>query len=101
MIPTPRCASSLVVPTHAPIVDWPSEARKVTGPIGVSTFRPLKAATSFGVSGAPAFRAVEGGPALGGLGRPRLLERLRHREIGDVADQRAQHRVLVAALDVA
>jgi hypothetical protein len=55
MMPTPRWGSSLVVPTHAPIVDCPSAARNVTGPIGVSTLRPLKAATSLGVSVPPAY----------------------------------------------
>jgi hypothetical protein len=37
------------------MVDCPSAARNMIGPIGVSTFRPLKAATSFGVSVPPAF----------------------------------------------
>src|SRR2546427_7564405 len=56
MIPTPRLASSFVVPTQAPIVDWPSEARKVIGPTGVSTLRPRNAATSLSVSVEPALR---------------------------------------------
>ena len=55
MMPVPRLGSSFVVPTQAPMVDWPSEARKVMGPIGVSTLRFLKAATSLSVSVPPAF----------------------------------------------
>src|SRR5437762_14195946 len=55
-MPTPRFASSLVVPTQAPIVDCPSDARYEIGPIGVSTFSPRKAATSLSVSVEPALR---------------------------------------------
>ena len=59
MMPTRRLGSSFVVPTHAPIVDWPSAGRKVIGPIGVATFRPRNAAESLSASGSgPAWRSA-------------------------------------------
>src|SRR5207247_1357398 len=49
MMPTPRLWSSFVVPTHAPIVDWPSTGRQVNGPIGVAAFMPRNTDTSVAV----------------------------------------------------
>jgi hypothetical protein len=48
MMPTPRWGSTLVVPTQAPKVDWPSTARKVMGPIGVSDLEPFEGGNELG-----------------------------------------------------